>query len=169
MYSYKQPREKPIFDTFTKMWLIFVSIALIGVLGYGFYLYNRSSNFSSKIELKNRELNKLQKSILSLKKSIKSIQKRRYISDKIDHSNLLLKNSMKNLFSLVPDQIVLSKLDMDENRLKIEGFTLTKNAYKLLLEPPLKSIFTQSKVIFKYDPYKGKYKFVSINHYKEDK
>jgi len=169
MYSYKQPREKPIFDTFTKMWLIFVSIALIGVLGYGFYLYSKSSTFSSMVEKKNSKVKELEAYNSSLENKINSIEKKRYLYKKIKKSNNLLKNSMKNLFSLVPDQIVLSKLDMNSDRLKIEGFTLTKNAYKLLLEPPLKSIFTQSKVIFNFDPYKGKYKFVSINHYKEDK
>ena len=169
MYSYKEPREKPIFDTFTKMWLVFVSLALALVLGYGFYLYSKSSSFSSMIVSKKEQADKLSNSIAKLESNKKSIEEKIYLYNKINRSNRLLKNSMKNLFSLVPDQIVLSKLDMNNNRLKIEGYTVTKSAYKLLLEPPLKSIFTQSKVIFKFDPYIGKYRFTSINHYKDEK
>ncbi len=168
MYSYKSPREKPLFDKTTKIWLIFLSLTFISLFGYGIYLYQKaSSHQNSLLVLQEKEKN-IKKSVNGLKKELNRLNKEVLFYTKVTKSNELLNRSMKNLFSLVPDQIVLSKIEMKQDLLRLEGLTLTKDAYRLLLEPPLKSIFADSKATFKFNPYIGKYKFVSINRAKED-
>jgi len=77
-------------------------------------------------------------------------------------SNELLKSSIKNLFDLVPDQITLTSVVMEKESLIIKGITKNKDSYNLLLLPPLKSIFNDSKVSFSHMP-NGQYSFESIN------
>ena len=79
-----------------------------------------------------------------------------------------MKNSIKNLFDLVPDQITLTKEVMEKDLLNLEGITQTKDTYRLLLEPPLKSIFNTSKVDFTFNRQIGKYLFKSINSVSEE-
>jgi len=163
MYSYKTPRSKPLFDPMTKMWILFLSAIFLGLLSYGIFLYIRSDNFNSEIEEIKKRNEKLSKSVNSMEKELKYLKSKKVLAQKILKSNILVENSIKNLFNLVPDQITLSKVIMEKDMLRLEGLSFTKDAYRLLLEPPLKSIFESSNVKFKYDPQIGSYKFISIN------
>ncbi len=163
MYSYKEPRAKPLFDRATKMWLLFVLFSLFGVIGYGIYLYYKSSQFSQELESLKTTNNSLTSEVAKLEKELKILQMQDILVKEVDRSNKLLNNSIKNLFNLVPDQIVLTKVFMKKDTLRLEGLTSTKDAYRLLLEPPLKSIFEDSKVNFEFNSVIGKYKFISIN------
>ena len=163
MYSYKEPRDKPLFDTVTKMWITFLSTIFVALLAYGIYLYARASSFGSDIEQLREENINLSNGVNSLKSELRLLQTQAVLSQKVLKSNHLVANSIKNLFNLVPDQIVLSKVIMKRDSLRLEGLSSTKDAYRLLLEPPLKSIFDESSVKFKFDSKIGSYKFVSIN------
>jgi hypothetical protein len=84
------------------------------------------------------------------------------MGEEIYTRNNILKDSMQNLFDLVPDQITLKRVIIDKNSLKIYGRTPNKDTFNLLLSAPLKSIFNSSKTMFYLDS-KGWYNFVSIN------
>ena len=163
MYSYKNPRSKPLFDPLTKMWIIFLSAILMALLSYVIYLYVKSHTFNNEIEMIERKNETLLNSVTSLEKELKILKTKKALAQKISKSNKLVGNSIKNLFNLVPDQIILSKVVMKRDMLRLEGQSFTKDAYRLLLEPPLKSIFEFSSAKFKYDPKIGSYRFVSIN------
>jgi hypothetical protein len=163
MYSYKEPRKKPIFDKNTKLWFSFVSIAFTGLVGYSLYLYSKSSSFNSNLENIMNKNKALATSVNNLEKELKVLKMKKMLFSEVANSNRLLNNSIKNLFDLVPDQIILSKVLMKKDTLTLEGLSSTKDAYRLLLEPPLKSIFNESKVNFDFQPSIGRYKFVSIN------
>ncbi|MBT0881490.1 hypothetical protein, partial [Campylobacter sp. 2018MI27] len=83
------------------------------------------------------------------------------VSD-IQASNINLKKSIKNLFDLVPDSIVLNEVLMEQKSLLIKGITPTKEIYNNLLQTPLQSIFETSKTNF-IQLNSGWYNFVSIN------
>lgn len=109
----------------------------------------------------------LEKEIESLTKSIAFIKEQEALGGYVNSNNIIIKDSIVNLFSLIPDQIHLEKTEIDKNELTMYGFTPTKNIYNELLMPPLKSIFNESSVIF-YPIENGWYRFVSKNKSKED-
>ncbi len=163
MYSYKSPRHKPLFSKDSLLWMIFVGVVSAALLSFGLYLFIASLQEKEKLKKVESSNAVLSKSVSEYEKEMKILKMKQALDYEVKTSNKLLKNSIKNLFDLVPDQIVLTKVVMQKDLLDIEGMTPTKDAYKLLLEPPLKSIFNESKVNFVLNPSAGKYEFKSIN------
>ena len=148
MYSFITPRKKYSIDTFSTMWLGFIVLISLLLIFLGLYIDRKNRYFEDdlkgikqKIILTIKEKQKIQKEIDTLMKIhnyIKSANK----------SNHNIKQGLINFFSLIPDQIKINKLYMTRYELKIYGKTDSPKTYKLLLEPPLKSIFDSSKVGF---------------------
>ena len=165
MYSFITPRKKATIDTFTYMWLVFIVLISISLLSVGLYLKNENSKFNfykSEIEQKIKDIDNKKEQI------IKEIKYYKYVHNQyknINSANLKLKKGLANLFSLVPDQIVLNKIVLDKYEIKLYGITDSPKTYKLLLEPALKSIFDKSKVGFTKKE-NGKYLFSSYNKIK---
>jgi len=160
--SYIKPRKKYLFTMFTKVWLVFiVSIFVILNLFNGFVVYKNSDYKKSAIQTKNERV-KLENKISNIDKQIGFILRQKAVAEEIYANNTILKESIQNLFDLVPDQITLSKVIMEKNSLIIYGETPTKDTYNFLLEAPLKSIFHTTNTIF-YLTKKGWYNFVSTN------
>jgi Tfp pilus assembly protein PilN len=166
MYSYINPRNKPLISKAAKIWMIFGFIILGGLAGYTIYLFSKTSKMQELIDDRSKTKNTLLSSISDLEDEYKILKMKKMLSSEIASSNTLLKKSVKNLFDLVPEQIMFEKVVMKRDRLEIEGITSTKDAYRLLLEPPLKSIFDKSEVSFKFDGRIGRYRFKSINSMK---
>jgi len=160
--SFIRPRKKHLFTMFTKVWLIFIGVIflLLNILNL-FIIYKNSELKSSTQELDSSRV-KLEKSIDNIDKKISFILRQKAVAEEIYANNIVLKNSMKNLFDLIPDQITLNKVIMKKDSLVIYGVTPTRDAYNSLLAAPLKSIFNTSNVLF-YLTDEGWYNFVSTN------
>ena len=160
--SFIKPRKKYFFTLFTKVWMVFiVSIFVILNLFNGFVMYKNSDYKTTAMQIKNERL-KLENKITNIDNKIGFILRQKAVAEEIYANNTILKDSIKNLFDLVPDQITLHKVIMDKNSLIIYGETPTKDTYNFLLEAPLKSIFHTTNTIF-YLTKKGWYNFVSTN------
>lgn len=161
-YSFIKPKLKPLFSSLTKLWLGFIGVIVLVML-----------IFNTLISLK---LHSMKKEISSMKNSQESFDKKSMIADirtekilfqkgmveDIYASNEMLKASINNLFDLVPDQITLSKVLMEQNSLILYGTTPSKDTYNFLLASPLRSIFNTSNTVF-YLNKMGWYRFVSTN------
>jgi len=163
MHSFKTPRKKSLFSKESILWMTFVSVIFASLIAFGLYLFYKTTFFKDDLSALQSSNHVLSKTVIEYEKEMKILNMQRILSQEIGASNQLLKNSIKNLFDLVPDQIVLKKVVMEKTQLLLEGTTPTKDAYRLLLEPPLKSIFQSSKVVFSYDAFKGYYNFTSVN------
>lgn len=109
----------------------------------------------------------LERRISEIENSIRFINEQEKLGTQIHNNNVLLKDSIANLFALIPDQIHLTRANIDKNSLELYGYTPSKSIYNELLMPPLKSIFTKTSVVF-YPLGNGWYRFVSYNKSKED-
>ncbi len=168
MYSYKAPRKKRLLSKDSLLWIIFVSIVFFALVLFGSYLYYKASSYHDKLSRLESSNKALSTSVINYEKEMKILKMQSVLSQEVKSSNTLLKNSIKNLFDLVPDQITLTKVVMEKYRLHLEGTTFTKDSYRLLLEPPLKSIFNSTKATFTFNGAIGKYEFVSINEMNEE-
>ena len=160
--SFIIPRKKYLFSMFTKVWLIFmISIVVLLNVFNLFVVYKNSDYIETAVKTKNERI-KLEKEIDDIDEKIGFILRQKAVAEEIYANNTILKDSMKNLFDLVPDQITLNKIIMKKDSLIIYGVTPTKDTYDFLLAAPLKSIFHTSEAIF-YLTDSGWFNFVSTN------
>lgn len=161
-YSFITPRPKPFLSLFSKMWVIFIlSMSGFMLLFDGYLAYEIRSFKTGTVDLTN-ERETLEKRIDEDDEIIGLILRQKALAEEIFSNNTLLKESMKNLFDLVPDQITLKKVEMERNSLILYGVTPTQDTFNFLLAAPLKSIFHTSNTNF-YLTKEGWYNFVSVN------
>ena len=160
--SFIAPRPKPFLSLFSKMWVIFIALMSFFMLVFNFYIMYEIHSFKQGAIDLTKERERLEIRIDEDDDLIAAILRQKALSEEIFSNNTLLKESMKNLFDLVPDQITLKKVQMEKNSLILYGVTPTQDTFNFLLAAPLKSIFHTSNTTF-YLTKEGWYNFVSIN------
>jgi hypothetical protein len=161
-YSFIHPKPKPSLDSDTKILLIFLIITIVLTVGFTIFIVLKKSNFIDDADLMRKDIAKFQKETHIYFNEIKRIEFLVQKFESIQTHNTLLKESIQNLFDLVPDQITLTKAVLKKNGLKLYGVTPSKDVYNYLLQAPLKSVFHRNVTTF-YPMKNGWYRFVSIN------
>ena len=160
--SFIAPRKKHFFTMFTKVWLIFIASIFLFLTFFNLFVIYKNHDFKSSTEVLNRDRIALESEIDSVDEKIGFILRQKAVAEEIYANNIILRDSIKNLFDLVPDQVTLSRVIMEKDSLVIYGVTPTKDVFNFLLATPLKSIFHTSNTMF-YLTDKGWYNFVSTN------
>lgn len=162
-YSYIKPRSKSIFTPEIRLVITFFSMTIFMLVGtYSFLEYKDLMFTKDKIAIENNKI-KLQENIDDMKYKISLIEKQSNLSQKIFTKNIVLKDSIKNLFDLVPQRITLSEAKLLHNGLILYGITPNKDVYNFMLNAPLRSIF--HKTYSSFYPAKGGWlRFVSTNY-----
>lgn len=161
-YSFIEPRVKPLLSLLSKLWIYFIGFIVILMLLINVFTITRTVMMKNSIKDMQDLQNQHELTSMKNQAKIDIILQKKQLSEGIFTSNEVLKNSMKNLFDLVPDQITLSKIKMDKNSLILYGTTPSKDTFNFLLASPLRSIFNTSSTVF-YLNKAGWYKFVSTN------
>lgn len=162
MRSFIAPRPKPFLSLFSKMWIVFIALMSLFMLMFNFYIVFEMRSFKQGMIDLTKEREMLEVKIDENDAMIGSILRQKALAEDIFSNNILLKDSMNNLFDLVPDQITLKKVEMQKDSLILYGISPTQDAFNFLLAAPLKSIFHTSQTTF-YLTKEGWYNFVSIN------
>ena len=167
MRSFIKPRKKKLVDPISLMWLLFIALMAAGLLFFSMLLHYKSSFYIRMLENMGKENSAKREQVRHIGREIALLKAQVKIYDEVNSSNSALKESMRNLFDLIPDQITLTKVVMKKESLYLKGYTLSKAAYTTLLEPPLKSVFARSSVRFVTDA-KGCLMFESFNSMEEE-
>jgi hypothetical protein len=133
---------------------------------YAFLLYKNYSFKQEKHSLIS-EKSRLEKSFLVMKGEIEYIEKQKALSETVFTKNIVLKDSISNLFDLIPLRITLSQAQLLKNGLILYGITPNKDIYNFMLQAPLRSIFHKTYSSF-YPAENGWYRFVSTNYINEE-
>lgn len=160
--SFISPRPKPFLSLFSRLWILFIVLVALLIVGFSGYISLDISSLKQGIVSLNEQRESLEGRIDEHDETISLILRQKALAEEIFSSNILLKESMKNLFDLVPDQITLHRVEMERNSLILYGTTPTQDSFNFLLSAPLKSIFHTSQTNFYLTP-QGWYNFVSIN------
>ncbi|QOY52455.1 hypothetical protein [Candidatus Sulfurimonas baltica] len=166
-YSYIKPRSKTALTTDMQLLFTFFAVAILMLLlTYIFLLFrdyrfdkNRAEISQQKLEIRIRTDH--------MKKQITQIEKQSMLSEIIFTKNSVLKDSINNMFDLVPSRITLSQAKIMDNGLILYGITPNKDIYNFMLQAPLRSIFNRSYSSF-YPAENGWYRFVSTNYIDEE-
>ncbi|MBE0496013.1 MAG: hypothetical protein IBX45_06355 [Campylobacterales bacterium] len=161
-YSFIAPKPKPLFSLFSKIWLVFIGLTLFLMGVFNFFVVYKISAYQTQSHQLIALREEYHAKIESSEAQIAFIEHQKAVAEGIYASNDILRESIKNLFDLVPDQITLSRVVMEKNALVIYGKTPSKETYNFLLASPLRSIFHASNTVFYLDN-DGWYRFVSTN------
>ncbi len=162
-YSFIKPRKKTIISPEFKLLFFFFSIT-IGMLFMSYsYLKVKTLMYNNTIEERLAKGETLRVNIVSMHDEIAFIEVQKQHAEGIYTSNTVLKESIHNLFDLVPEKITLSQALLKENELELYGVTPSKEVYEFLLLAPLRSIFHRSYTSYYAMP-NGWYSFVSKNY-----
>lgn len=161
-YSFTTALPKYIVSKLTKIWLFYIILSLGMIYAAGLYLnaekstlFNNARLTEDDIALRDDDIAKIQADIDRLNFETElNASNRRY--------NAELQGALLKLFGLIPDQITITYMHLEEKRLVLKGITPTREIYSFLLQAPLRSIFTTSRVDF-YPLSNGWYNFTSVS------
>lgn len=164
IYSFIKPNIKRVVQYDTRIWWGFILSMSTIMLIFNFFIQTKYEQIELEIKNNKEMQNNALANIKDLQNKIEYFEKQVIVYDDIYINNNIFADSIKNLFALIPDQIILESVTVRENDLLIKGKTPTKDVYNYLLKTPLKSIFSSSEVNF----YLGKdnwYSFLSVNRF----
>ncbi|MBW6489151.1 hypothetical protein [Sulfurimonas sp.] len=165
-YSYIKPRYKTVFTKDTQLLLTFFSVTLFMLFSTYAFLLFRDYRFAQEVADINMQKNELRGGILKMSGEIATIEKQALLAEKVFTKNSVLKDSITNLFDLVPSRITLSEAKIMEDGLILYGITPNKDVYNFMLQAPLRSIFHRTYSSF-YPEKNGWLRFVSTNYIDE--
>ena len=167
MHSYIKPRHKSIFTEEMLLAIAFFGMTIFMLLATYLFLLYKDYTFDQDLAEIQIQKASLQKSIESMKGEIAYIEKQVEFSQRVETHNSVLKDSITNLFDLVPQRITLSEAKLLENGLILHGITPSKDVYNFMLHAPLRSIFHKTYSSF-YPAQNGWLRFVSTNYTKTE-
>jgi len=162
-YSFIKPRQKTLVSPEFKLLFFFFSITIVMLLTSYSFLKIKSYMYQSNIEELVTKGETLKNNITLMHEQIAFIKVEKRHAEGIYTENTVLKESIHNLFDLVPEKITLSKALLKEDELVLYGVTPSKEVYEFLLQAPLRSIFHRSYTSYYAMP-NGWYSFVSKNY-----
>jgi len=166
-YSYIKPRNKTALTKEIQLIFNFFGVTLFMLfMTYAFLLF-RYYRFDQDFDMIIQKKQDLRLNISNMNKDITQIEKQSMLSEKVFTKNSVLKDSINNLFDLVPGRITLSQVKIMEDGLIIYGITPNKDVYNFMLQAPLRSIFHRTYSSF-YPADNGWLRFVSTNYIDEE-
>lgn len=162
-YSYTRPRKKSIFTPEMQLLAVFFGITIIMLFFTYFFLVFKDYRFTQDKLNIIAERKAAQADIQSMETKIEFIQKESILAERVFTKNTVLKDSIANMFDLVPQRITLSEAQLLENGLILYGITPNKDVYNFMLQAPLRSIFHRTYSSF-YPEKNGWIRFVSTNY-----
>ena len=161
-YSFVSPNKKTLLKKVSRIWWGYIFLTLF--IFVGFVVTLKIQGYF--MEIKTTEALQAQQTALDEIKKFQEIRdqeaQRVQFGKFIANQNAMLKESVENLFDLIPEQITLNKVQMEQYQLVLYGATPSKQMYTFLLEVPWRSIFHQSRADFYLLP-NGWYNFVSVS------
>lgn len=165
-YSVIKSRNKQILRNDSKLWLFFTTLIFFSFIAIKIFIAGQIYIIDAEIDKNKIARSDYEKETLIINDRITLIHKESKVVSELHARNRVIKDSLINIFELVPDQIYLTDLNITPTALDIRGYTPSKEVFNYLLKPPLESIFEKSETSF-YPMGNGWLSFRSINESKE--
>ena len=167
-YSFTKARDKAFIFQDTKVWITFIIISMALMLGVNQLLRLQVDLTNRSIVFNNSKQKALQTEMQNIKVSTEGINYTFNFIENIYSNNIVVKDSIENLFEFVPKQITLTTIKMTKDDLTIQGITPSEDIYNYLLAIPLRSIFEESSVDFTATE-NGWHNFTSVSRFESIK
>lgn len=132
---------------------------------YGFLIFK---DYRFGVQKEQMQLQKEQTAleIEKMRQQINFMKQKQALGERVFTQNSVLKDSITNLFDLIPERITISEAKLLKNGLIFYGITPNKDVYNFMLQAPLRSIFHETYSSF-YPYENGWLRFVSTNYIQE--
>ena len=162
-YSLITPRRKKVISGEIQLALFFFMVSIAMIAGTYVFLSYKTHEFQSQHKSMGKRIENLNEKTHILEKNIESIEATVRVHEDISTNNIVMKESIRNLFDLVPDKITLTRAELGDKSLVLSGITPSKETYESLLQAPLRSIFHRTYTSY-YPSQNGWYNFTSTNY-----
>jgi hypothetical protein len=162
-YSLITPRPKKVISGELQLALFFFMVSIAMVVGTYVFLSYKTYEFKSQHANIGKRIENLNEKTRILEKNIENIEVAVRAHEDITTNNIVMKESIRNLFDLVPDKITLTRAELGAKSLVLSGITPSKETYEFLLQAPLRSIFHRTYTSY-YPAQNGWYRFTSTNY-----
>ena len=162
-HSLITPRRKKVISGEIQLALFFFMVSIAMVVGTYAFLSYKTYEFKSQHASIGNRIENLNEKTHILEKKIEDIEEAIRLDEGITTNNIVMKESIRNLFDLVPDKITLTRAELGAKTLVLSGITPSKETYESLLQAPLKSIFHRTYTSY-YPAKNGWYNFTSTNY-----
>lgn len=162
-YSLITPRRKKVISGEIQLALFFFMVSIAMVVGTYGYLSYMTYEFKSQHAGIGKRIENLENKTRIVEKNIENIETVVKKYETITTNNIVMKESIRNLFDLVPDKITLTRAELGVTSLVLSGITPSKETYESLLQAPLRSIFHRTYTSY-YPAQNGWYHFTSTNY-----
>lgn len=166
-HSLITPRRKKVISGEIQLALFFFVVSIAMVVGTYLFLSYKTYEFKSQHASMGERIEKLHEKTRILEKNIEDIEMAVGTHESIATNNIVMKESIRNLFDLVPDKITLTRAELGAKSLVLSGITPSKETYEFLLQAPLRSIFHRTYTSY-YPAQNGWYHFTSTNYLDDD-
>lgn len=161
-YSFTPPLQKSIISHLTKIWLFYIFLSLGIIYGYGVYLNYQITSIKAKTQSSGTDITEHDNFINTTNENVRLLQYEINLDSTNNRYNDDVNLATAKLFDIIPDQITINYIMLEEDKLTLKGITPTREAYAFLLEAPLKSTFTKTRADFFALP-NGWFNFTSIS------
>jgi cell division protein FtsL len=162
-HSFIVPRRKRLVSGELKLVLFFFTVTIVMVVGTYLFLGYKTYDFINERNAIAKKEIELKSAIEKMEEDIHIIESEAKIAEQVSTENMVMKESIRNLFDLVPEEITLSSAELEAKSLILYGTTPNKETYEYMLQAPLRSIFHRTYTSF-YPIENGWYRFVSTNY-----
>ncbi|HEX5624239.1 MAG TPA: hypothetical protein VFX57_07355 [Sulfuricurvum sp.] len=162
-YSLITPRSKKVISGEIQLALFFFIVSISMIAGTYLFLSYKTYDFVYQHGNVAKTIKTLENDTRLLEREIENIETEVRTHESISTDNTVMKESIRNLFDLVPDKITLTHAELGEKSLILQGITPNKDTYNYMLQAPLQSIFHRTYVSF-YPMENGWYQFTSSNY-----
>lgn len=166
-YSFTKPLKKTIISKLTKIWLFYITLSAIMIYALGSYLTLQRYNLEANLKNTESNINERDDNSKIITNNIKRLEYEISLDKTNTNYNIALKDALSNILNLIPDDITITQLVLEEKKLILKGTTPTREIFAFKLQAPLKAVFTTSNVNYFQLP-NGWYNFTSISELKEE-
>lgn len=162
-YSFISPRKKRVISGELRLAFFFFFVSVLMVAGTYAFLSYKTYEFAYQHEHLASTLKHLESETHRVGQEISKVESQVREHEAIETKNTLKKDRIRNLFDLVPDKITLSRAEIGETSLILEGITPSKDVYEYMLFAPLQSIFHRTYTSY-HPAQNGWYRFTSSSY-----
>lgn len=166
-YSFTKPISKHIFKLATKIWVFYFIVAFGILMYFRVVLVLQTEDLKEDQELMRVE----QEYIKQLNNVLAKENERLYyeldVITQIKDQDEKLRQQIRNILNMIPEQVEIHEIRFDNNRLFIRGLTSSKEIFENLLQSQLRAVYSKSESSF-YELPSGWYNFESISQTAEN-
>lgn len=165
-YSFTKPTSKHIFKPVTKIWGFYFAISFGILIGFNIFLSAQIEGLKEQREIMKLEQEHVRLSTEALVREGERLNYELGVIKYVRNKDDKLRKQIENILNMIPNQVAISEIKFENNRLFMRGIAASKEVFETSLESQLRSIYSKSESSIYALP-SGWYNFESISQTSE--